>query len=186
MTRTADVRDDDHRHNNGGDVDPMNLEVMVGSPSSTATPGGGRVGGTAASSFEVVHKNEGGGSGSRGSSKRELYSNTSEEDTDEEAQQQKLNSAKTKDENGGSDDDFKDEDEKNGIIEEDLPATIFSLMYVSEPNSRAHWYSFFLWAVQITITVAALLDSIDEGGNNPGKFPILWQRMTCNHNRAIN
>jgi hypothetical protein len=103
-------------------------------------------------------------------------SNTSEdaEDTDEEAQQRRrLHNDRhmtADDMTMDDDDDDKEEEvldtnveeEKNGIIEEGIPETIYSIWFVCEPNSRAYWYAIGVWAVQITITMAALLDSFER------------------------
>ncbi|KAG7341608.1 EGF-like domain containing protein [Nitzschia inconspicua] len=64
-------------------------------------------------------------------------------------------------------------EEDDGIQEEALPPNIFSLMFVSDFNSRAYLYATCVFFIQAVVVFAALLNSFDikAGGNNPANIP---------------
>mmetsp|Transcript_27191 Transcript_27191/g.65073 ORF Transcript_27191/g.65073 Transcript_27191/m.65073 type:complete len:705 (+) Transcript_27191:123-2237(+) len=87
---------------------------------------------------------------------------------DDDQEQQAL----TKDATEIKEEDDDDDDDPYGDQNEAIPATIYSLMFVSPTWSRAYCYALVLWAVQMTMTVAALLNSVDTSGlSNPAQIP---------------
>ena len=78
--------------------------------------------------------------------------------------------ALTKD--GGEINEEEEEEDPYGVQNEAIPATIFSLIFVSPRWSQAYCYALVLWAVQITMTVAALVNTVDtSGSSNPAQIP---------------
>jgi len=66
----------------------------------------------------------------------------------------------------------KEKDEDEDVVEEPLPASIFSLMYLSDINSLAHFYACVIYCVQMIVVIAALLDSFEsDAGSNPANIP---------------
>jgi hypothetical protein len=82
----------------------------------------------------------------------------------------------------------KDQDELRNLIEVEEPQpnfpkqegdewhtpfgeSIYTLLYMCEPNSLTFWYAVFIYVVQLATITLTLLDIIDPGSNNPLRLP---------------
>jgi hypothetical protein len=65
-----------------------------------------------------------------------------------------------------------EEEEDADSVEEGLPTSIFSLLFLADVKSSAHFYSVVVYLVQIIVVIAALLDSFDtDSSSNPAQIP---------------